>query len=57
MKKLLLFLVIGLIFSSCITTRRPSTRIVVKPTYKRVWYKPWYGPRHYVKHPPRRRHR
>ena len=57
MKKLFLFIVLGLVLSSCVVTRRPSPRVVVKPTYKRYWYKPWYGPRYYTNHPPRRRHR
>ena len=52
MKKLLLFIVLGLMFTSCVVTTRPT------PTYKRYWYKPWYGPKHYNNHPPRHhRHR
>ncbi len=54
MKKLILFFVIGILFSSCYVTTRPANPV----RYKRVWYKPWYGPKYYHKNPHRyHRHR
>lgn len=56
MKKLLLFVILSMILTSCVVTTRPQPNVVVKPTYKRYWYKPWYGPKHYQHHPPKHRH-
>ena len=54
MKKILLFIVVCTMMTSCVVTTKPRPNI--RPTYKRYWYKPWYGPRHYQYYPPRHRH-
>lgn len=58
MKKLLLFVVLGLILSSCTVTLRPSS---LHENYSyRPWYKSYYGsyyePRYYGFYHPHYRH-